>query len=198
MQSLWVFYWRLVCRLPAILFSATDLMLTATAIALFFLALFNPELTRAIVKESEGISRWWALIPLSLLFCWGLMRANYERFQVLESELKQFRGRATSIDRARNEADKYAALLHKGDRILVKWRAGYIKYRSVANRWRKEAFIELEQNYGHAVAERFNLAAVAWHLGFFLQRREHEARLKNLASIIEEIRTGKIVSKSPM
>jgi hypothetical protein len=49
------------------------------AIAISALGLLSPELAK-LAQTGVG-SRWWALIPVGVLFVWGLLCANHELFQ---------------------------------------------------------------------------------------------------------------------
>ncbi len=85
---MWRFYWVLVCGIPKALYNVADLTLSASAVVAFFLTLLNRRLGERLVMSWHAISPWWALLPMGLLFIYGLMRSNYEHYCQLESGFK--------------------------------------------------------------------------------------------------------------
>jgi apolipoprotein N-acyltransferase len=83
-RQFWRFYGRLVWRMLSILWTAADRYLTVVGVASFFAVLLNPEIAALAESAWAGISRWWSLVPLGVLFAYGLMKANYEAFQEVE------------------------------------------------------------------------------------------------------------------
>lgn len=93
------FYGLLAIRAVEVFYKAADHLTTAISIGVFlfsFVILFNESAGKAIVSTWDGISPWWSLLPLGLLFLYGLARANYQQFQQLESRLTAAQSEITS------------------------------------------------------------------------------------------------------
>jgi hypothetical protein len=91
---MWAFYWRLTRRVPAILWTAANISKSVIAFAAFLLLLLNRYIGGKLLTWWHGISPWWAFLPVGLIFLYGLMKANYERYCQLEKL-----GRTDSQDR---------------------------------------------------------------------------------------------------
>ena len=70
----------LVWRTPFILYEASKGW-TAFTTVLFFYLLFNKKIAAWGYGVIGTVSPWWALVPVGLLFLYGLMQANYEKYQ---------------------------------------------------------------------------------------------------------------------
>ncbi len=92
------FHYPLLRRTVSILVGAGVRYTTGAAIVSLAVTLLNPEVGRATADFLGGtwgtFSRWWSLIPLGLLFLlfvYGLMKANHEKFLEVEQERDDFR-----------------------------------------------------------------------------------------------------------
>jgi hypothetical protein len=93
------FYWKLLLRGPVLLWEASKGWVTFTGIAAFYLAL-SPRLAKVGLSLFGSISPLWALLPVGLLFLYGLLKANYEQFQVVEEDRNHLqREKTTSAKR---------------------------------------------------------------------------------------------------
>jgi hypothetical protein len=81
------FYWTLIRKMPALLWSASERWITFSAIIGFLATLFNRQIGGKVNSSWHAISPWWSLVPVWLLFIYGIARSNYDRFCGLESEL---------------------------------------------------------------------------------------------------------------
>lgn len=87
------FHAGLFRRIPSLLFTSTDAVLTGVAVAFTLVTLANPELVKRISVTWEGFSRWWALVPIIFLMVWRLMRANFDAYDTARSELASLKGK---------------------------------------------------------------------------------------------------------
>lgn len=99
---MWRFYWVLVCGIPEALWNAFDLTISASAVVIFLLTLLNRRLGERLVMSWHAISPWWSLVPVAMIFIYGLMRSNYEHYCHLQSGFN----RSTTELREENSALK--------------------------------------------------------------------------------------------
>lgn len=116
---MWRFYLGLLPRVPKLAFDSADLFLKGFAILVFVITLFNRPLAQSLTNW-EGISPSWALVPVGLLFVYGLARANYERFREVQRESAADARAGAQERRARNETlqayfDQMGSLLLRED-----------------------------------------------------------------------------------
>ena len=83
------FYWSLVCRIPALIFSATARVGTLSVMVVFIIVVLNRQWARFVMQNWMGFSPWWALIPVGALFIWALLKANFEKFQAVQDEVER-------------------------------------------------------------------------------------------------------------
>lgn len=91
--AVWRFHASLFLRIPRLLFTSTDAVLTWVAVAIALVALVNPELVKQISVRWEGFSRWWALVPIIFLMVWRLMEANFGTYDTVRRELASLKGK---------------------------------------------------------------------------------------------------------
>ena len=73
----------LVWRTPFILYEASKGWTTFTTVLVFYLVL-NKKIAAWGYGVIGTVSPWWALVPVGILFLYGLMQANYEAFTKVE------------------------------------------------------------------------------------------------------------------
>jgi hypothetical protein len=93
------FYGKLLLRALAILWRSTERFLTVGTVVLTVTTYYNQALGDWLLQTWQGIPRWWALLPVGLLFAYGLLRANYETFQAVESERIRLQAGATTDEK---------------------------------------------------------------------------------------------------
>ena len=54
---------------------------------------FSPELAKLPWGNLPVLSRWWAVVPLLVLFAYGFLKALYERFEGMEESLDTAKNR---------------------------------------------------------------------------------------------------------
>jgi hypothetical protein len=77
------YYLQILRDLPAVFRETLESWTFWAAIFLAVLGFFSPEVAAAVNKQAG--SRWLALIPGAVFFLWAMLRANYKRFQGLQS-----------------------------------------------------------------------------------------------------------------
>src|ERR1051326_2895797 len=96
-SSIYAFYLSLLGEVPTLLLESHEAMLAWVLLFAFFAGLVNPELakfaSRVVGRISggepwTGSSRAWAFVPLVILLVWGLLRANYERYESAAQTLR--------------------------------------------------------------------------------------------------------------
>jgi hypothetical protein len=117
------FYWPTVRRTFGIQLTATDRYLTIAGIGASLLTFFSPELARLPWATLPVLSRWWALVPLLVLFAYGFLKALYEQFGGMEERLATAKNRRAikdllgdAVDRGRN---LQRTLRKEGDEIVI-------------------------------------------------------------------------------
>lgn len=163
------FYGSLSLRAIILLFNETDRVLTAVTVLAFLVAFFNREAGKAVTTAWEGFDPWWAVAPVAFLVVYGLMKANYERFTMLEDRLAQvvterdqLRLQADSRDRIRAGLDGLGELLEQGDalqRALVTTGEELDAWTASLNRWEQEADERLRRDFSSADAASFRTAS---------------------------------------
>ncbi len=73
------FYWKLILRIPGSLWGSASFLEKTISVSAFCLSVFG-------VTAWWPFSPLWALAPVALLFIYGLMKANYDKFRELERE----------------------------------------------------------------------------------------------------------------
>lgn len=88
-------------------------MITATAI--FF---FNRDITADIAALSHwhGFSRWWAILPMVVLFVYYLARANYQKFQ---SQVEDAEKKESSLNRDLTAAQQAIQIMQQTPAQIV-------------------------------------------------------------------------------
>jgi len=77
----------------------------------------------------EGFSRWWALVPIISLAAWGLMKANFQTYSILQDETKALRSELKEIQEIRaaelrnivESTDSLLAAFHLSNRAPLNW-----------------------------------------------------------------------------
>jgi hypothetical protein len=95
-------YWGGIVRLtPGLLITgAVSPVAAIIMLVTLLLLLFNRPLARSIMNW-DGISSWWALVPIGLLFLYGIMRAIHARHVELQHERNEL---ADRLDQLRSES----------------------------------------------------------------------------------------------
>jgi hypothetical protein len=88
------FHWRLVKRLPELLWASASRVEKVIGVVSFLLSVFGltawfATLLAAWLDTWWPISPLWALLPLAFLFVYGLMKANYEAFQEVDDRKEE-------------------------------------------------------------------------------------------------------------
>jgi hypothetical protein len=124
--------------------------------------------------------------PLSCFFAW---REQYRIALLVDDKARQH-----------EKADEYAPLLQSGRKIMVKWvdasrpgsKESNAEQRAAAFTWLDTVRNNLDQDFGPAVAMRFNLGKPRdTNLGIS-EPREHEARVLELETLMREMRAGQL------
>jgi len=98
------------------------------------------------------------------------------------------------------KADEYAPRLQSGRKIMVNWvdvslkhdPAGIARYRKDGFEWLEATRSQLDADFGPAVAMRFNLGKPSDTSLGLSEPKEHEARVVELARLIQEMRDGRL------
>lgn len=77
-ESMRFFHWRLLCRVPQLLWRSVDKVVTAVGLFAAVLTALNEEWLALFKAEASAVSPAWGFLPVGLLFLYGLLRANYE------------------------------------------------------------------------------------------------------------------------
>jgi hypothetical protein len=91
-REFWRFCGRLAWRAPGILWEASKGWVTFAGVAFLYLG-FNRQLADQGLSVFGSVSPLWALLPVGLLFVYGLMKANYEAFMHIEGERDGWKGK---------------------------------------------------------------------------------------------------------
>jgi hypothetical protein len=111
------FYWSTVRRLHVILWTATDRYVTGLGIGSAVLTFFSPELAQVSWISVPALSRWWALLPLGVLFLYGMLRANYEAFKKIENRNADLEAKLVSVEKRRTTLDLLGRYHAKGQEL---------------------------------------------------------------------------------
>ena len=77
---MWNFYVALLRQIPRTLVSAAEIAGAILALIFSLLALVNRPLEQVLALRWEGVSSWWAMLPIILVFAYMVAKANYEAF----------------------------------------------------------------------------------------------------------------------
>ena len=117
------FYWPTFRRTFGILWTATDRYATAVGIGAAVVTFFSPELARLPWIDFPVLSRWWALLPLLVLFIYGFLKALHERFGGMEERLATVKNRRAAKDLLANAVDRgknlQRTIRKEGDEIII-------------------------------------------------------------------------------
>ena len=180
-REFWRFYGRLVWQMLSILWAAADHYLTVVGVASFFVILLNPEI--AVLAESawSGISRWWALVPLGVLFAYGLMKANYEAFQEVEGERDLLRRGRTTREKRIALKDALGDAIEKGQELHAS-----DPTTEDAEKWVNDTAVLIWAALGDGEVHLFaNAPGVTLHSGGNESR--HRGRLHRLGQLIARV-----------
>jgi hypothetical protein len=89
---------ELAFRAPALLWEASKVWTTLIAILSLYL-LLNKKLAAWGYNLIGTVSPWWALVPVGVLFLFGLMQANFEQYRQMERELDEERKTRKALER---------------------------------------------------------------------------------------------------
>lgn len=78
---MWYFYWVLLRQAPKAFVSARERVDAILFLFLAFLALANQHIERALALRWEGVSPWWAMLPILIMLGYMMAKANYEAFE---------------------------------------------------------------------------------------------------------------------
>ena len=84
---MWRFYWSLLRKAPDEAQTAWDRTVIWIGAALSILLLFNPEAGRWLTKAWIGMSRWWAVGPITMSVVYQVARRNYDEFEKLRGQV---------------------------------------------------------------------------------------------------------------
>ena len=71
---------------------------------------FSPELAQLSWLDVPSLSRWWAVVPLIILFAYGFLKALQERFEGLEEKVASARKRKAVNDLLGNALEEGLSL----------------------------------------------------------------------------------------
>ncbi len=89
------FYRRLVWLAITEFWNAADRGLAMSAAALFLIGLLNRKLAELLITARNGVSPWWAVLPIGLFVVYRIMRANYEAYSRLEKKVRDQQAKET-------------------------------------------------------------------------------------------------------
>lgn len=98
MLRFWYFYRSTLLHTFVSLWTATDLYVKGIGIGVSILTFFSPELARLPWGELPTLSRWWAILPLLVLFAYGFLKALMERFEGIEQKIENIENRIATKD----------------------------------------------------------------------------------------------------
>lgn len=93
---MWRLYRDLVKQVPSILWKGLNRLTTGIGLVIFVVWLANPALGKLLNQSWLDFPQWWAFVILGLLFIYGLARANYTAFAVLQEENQAFKTAAAA------------------------------------------------------------------------------------------------------
>jgi hypothetical protein len=100
--AMWRFYGRVAGQVPGILWEGVNRVVTGIALLIFLAWLLRPEWGQWLNAKWPDLPRWPAFVILGVLFLYGLLRANFRKFQTVETERDQER---TALRAAEEERD---------------------------------------------------------------------------------------------
>lgn len=86
-SCVWAFYLDRLLELPGLLFESVLSVVGSINAVVFLILLFNRQLGSRFLRW-EGVSRWWALVPIALMTCHAALQANYAVFESLSEQLR--------------------------------------------------------------------------------------------------------------
>jgi hypothetical protein len=159
------FYKPTFLRAIPILWVAADRYVTGLGLVSSALAFFSPELARSLPGILPEISRWWALVPLVLLFVYGFLRALQERFEGLEEKLASAKKRKAINDHLGNALEEGLSLkqgriyaLESENQELEDIEIGdeyQARYDEEVRAWVDRTYELIDDALGRAQAQRF-------------------------------------------
>jgi hypothetical protein len=185
------FYWDWALDIPAVFRGTVEAWLFwAFTVIAPIIAFFNPELGKLL--QLEEFPRGYALAPLLVALIYGLMRANYRRFQVLEAAVGVARARELS----QASVDALARLKVDGVHLLGEQVTG-LEVNAWAQRmrnWRDSVAALLRDKFTEAEALRFQYLGVLPSVDFEHARDQHHRGLLRVLhrhlEILDEIITS--------
>jgi|SRR5208282_1776645 len=108
------FYLRILWSACTEFWGATDKTIAASTVVLFLIGLFNQKLVERIMTTWNGVSPWWSLVPIGLLVVYRLLRANYEKFVVLENKL----ARQMTAEEVKQQVKLLTDLIDRGQEFI--------------------------------------------------------------------------------
>ena len=146
---------------------------------------------------ASRVPGWWPIVPASVLVIWAVVKVT----GTLESKHDALQARLA--DRAQRKADaaELGALRLRMRQRYLDWlkeqnqgvrMLGFASARAQA--LQREIAAMLDERYGIDVRERFIIAAEhsTWRSGLLSESQEYAGRIKQLQSIIINIRRGRI------
>jgi len=91
-RSVVSFYLSLLRWTATAAYDVVDKILTSIAFVIFVVALFSKELAHHLETNWQGLSRWYSIIPLSMLVLYRVLNVNYAHFKELANELDSLKG----------------------------------------------------------------------------------------------------------
>jgi len=84
MRDLWNFYWPLIKEAPRMAISSTDKAHSAGLIIVFVIVSVLPLVSRPLAHRAsvrwEGLSPWWSMGIVGVIFVYGVAAANRQAF----------------------------------------------------------------------------------------------------------------------
>lgn len=110
------YYWGLIRRAPMLVWEASKVWTTLTAVATLYLAL-SPELASWGLGVFGAISPLWALVPVGFLFLFGLLRASYEEFQDTDKKASELEKTVATASKRKTVKDLLAEAVDEGNEL---------------------------------------------------------------------------------
>jgi hypothetical protein len=91
----------LLVQLPRLLSKSFSEFEGAAMLVAFLLILLNRPIFKSLGKRIlgwEGISKWWALIPVALLFGYASLQATYEKYETVVNKLDKLERKLSTLE----------------------------------------------------------------------------------------------------